>query len=256
MGARNVAIDGDDVYHDIAGDFERHLKQTQSVEQATAATRESMAEWFDDEDDREAAWLALADVQWTYGALSDEVRDAIAADGFGMDRWSDADVSTRRERRHALDAFFAKIAEPNPKPKPIPKVVRRPPHFQPGDCLAMSHEDGRYTAGLVTATCADDIEYGRDLVVLLDWVDESRPTLEDFAERSFLTTPRGELTAVWMSSKSFRKMATTIERVGSIEVTPSDPRDTPKHADWPLMAGSPRAIAAKKAENAKAGSGE
>jgi hypothetical protein len=69
MGAWGYGIRQDDFVLDVVGIFEDLLKAGHSVPDATKTVKARFAADTNDPDDGPLLWLALADVQWTYGEL-------------------------------------------------------------------------------------------------------------------------------------------------------------------------------------------
>lgn len=232
MGTWSTAVSGNDTFGDVVTEFEQHLKQSQSIERTTAHVLATMAEYFDDPDDCESAYFALADAQWTYGAVDDAILARVSQEDFGMQAWSDADAELISKRRKAVESFLKRIRKPNARPKRLPRIAKRTPKFQPGACLSYQHPDGRYTAGLVTAIHDRDPENGRDLVVLLDYLSTEPPQVDDFIQRKWLHTVKGSLMCYWYGPAGYRQISKMLSVVDIIELQEDDPRDTGEHADW------------------------
>ena len=232
MGTWSTSVDGNDTFGDVAAEFDQHLKQSQSVADTTAHLFKTMADYFEDEEDRESAYFALADRQWTYGKLDESVLTEVCSPDFGMDAWMDSDPDQQQARRVAIAAFLERIGQPTPKPKRLPRLVRRRPKFEPGACLAYQNPDGRYIAGLVTATNDSDPEYGRDLLVLLDYLSNIPPAEADFLARKWLYTPKGNLMCYWYGPSGYRKISKNLSVIGTIDIMETDPKDSSAHADW------------------------
>jgi len=73
MGAWGTGVRQDDFVLDVAGEFEDHLKDGNSLGDATAFVRRKFSDALDDEDEGPLFWLALADMQWKYGDLDPSV---------------------------------------------------------------------------------------------------------------------------------------------------------------------------------------
>src|SRR5262249_18820413 len=141
-----------------------------------------------DTDDGPLFWIALADAQWTYGGLEPQVRKHVQEDfdsGRSLDRWTDDQRGLSR-RRAALATFLSKIAEPNPRPKKPPKVIVRAPKFRPGDCLSIRLSNGQHAAALVLAADHSNVEYGKNLIGVLDYLSHDKPTIDVFRKRKWL----------------------------------------------------------------------
>lgn len=232
MGTWSTAVNGSDAFGDVATAFDQHLKTSQSLERTKQYVLTSMADYFDDADDRESAYFALADRLWTYGDLNADVLSVVSEPDFGMHAWSDASADQKKKRESAIAAFLAQLRRPNPNPKRLPRIVRRPSKFEPGVCISYRNPDGRYTAGLVTATNNSDPEHGRDLIVLLDYLSTTPPSIADFLTRRWLRTPKGDLMCYWYGPSGHRKIAKNLSVIGTIPIEKGDPQDSNAHADW------------------------
>ena len=151
---------------------------------------------------------------------------------FGLSNWLDAEADQLMQRQKALAAFLARVTEPNEKRKRLPRIIRRKPKFLPGNCLSFQNPDGRYSAGLVTAINDSDPEYGRDLVVLMDYLSSQPPETRDYLARKWLHTPSGDLMCYWYGHSGFRKVSAKLSVVDTIEVLETDPINSNAHADW------------------------
>ena len=109
----------------------------------------------------------------------------------------------------------------------------RGPKFSPGVCLSLRHPDGRYSAGLVTAVHDSDPAHRRDLIVLLDYLSDVPPSLEDFEARKWLYNRKGSLMCFWYGPSGFETVADRLTAVGAIDLVDADPKDASLHADWP-----------------------
>jgi hypothetical protein len=238
MGAWGYGIRQDDFVLDVVGVFEDGLKSGLSVASATEAVQAKFTAAIDDDVDGPLLWIALADVQWSYGELDPGILERVRVDlasGRSLEPWRD-DPRGLARRAAALQAFLGKIAAPNPRPKKRPKVVVRAPKFQAGDCLAIRVSNGHYAAALVLA--ADDSlpEYGRNLVGLLDYLSPERPPIDLFRRRQWLAVTHGtgdtDVAIAWYLPIGFRATKARLEVVGRIEILESDPTDSRSHRRW------------------------
>src|SRR3954470_17173310 len=107
MGAWGHGIRQDDFVCDVIAIFEDLLKAGKSVGDATKAVKSKFASEIKDTDDGPLFWIALADVQWTYGELEPQVLKHVQDDfdsDRGLDRWSEDQRGLSR-RRAALEKF-------------------------------------------------------------------------------------------------------------------------------------------------------
>lgn len=238
MGAWGYGIKQSDFVLDLVGEFDDLLKQGKSAEQATEALKAAHAEELGDPDEGPEFWLAIADRQWTYGRLDPAVVQQIEADlreGRSLNQWSD-DPKGLSKRRAAIEAFLARLAVPNPKPKKPPRTVIRPPKFAAGDCLSIQMDDGRFTAALVTVADHSQSEYGKNLIVSLNYVAPDPPSLEVFEARDWLVLTHhwwtGSRASAWYLHVGFQKFKQRITVVGQTAIRPSDPATDSSYAPW------------------------
>lgn len=237
MGAWGYGVRQDDFVLDVIGDFEDLLKAGKSTAEATAAVRSKFAAEMMDADDGPLFWLALADVQWTYGELEPQIRDRVQEDldsGRSLAAWTEDERGLSR-RRVALVKFIGKIGQSNPRPKKLPKVVVRAPKFRPGDCLSIRLSSGQYAAALVLVADQSNVEYGRNLVGALDYLASEKPTIEVFRDRKWLVlNHRGGSTrdTAWYDHMGFRAVKDRFEIVGVVEILDSDPKDSNFYRPW------------------------
>lgn len=119
MGAWGYGVRQDDFVYDVIGVFEDLLKAGKSVREATEAVRSKFAAETNDADDGPLFWIALADVQWTYGELDPQILNRVKEDldsGRSLAAWTE-DRRGLSRRRVALEKFISKIGQSNPRPK-------------------------------------------------------------------------------------------------------------------------------------------
>lgn len=237
MGSWGYGIRQDDFVLDVIGVFEDLLKAGNSISEATEAVRSRFATEMLDDDDGPLFWIALADVQWTYGGLDPQIRNRVHDDldsGRSLVAWTE-DQRALSRRRGALEKFITKIGQTNPRPKKPPSVVVRAPKFRPGDCLSIRLSDGRYAAALVLRTDHSSVEYGRDLVGVLHYLSSEKPAIEVFRKRKWLGLSHhaGRMMDIaWYHHMGFRTVKDRIEIVGEVEILGADPRDSNVIRRW------------------------
>ena len=237
MGAWGHGIREDDFVLDVIGAFEDRLKAGSSVADATKAVTSQFGGAVEDSVDGPLFWIALADVQWTYGGLEASVLEHVRDDfdsGRSLLPWEE-DPRGLARRRTALEKFVKKIAVENPRPKKPPKIVVRAPKFQPGDCLSIQLTDGHYAAAIVLVADHTTAELGRNLVAVLDYTSAVRPTIEVFRERK-LASARDKWNdgaqIAWYLPMGFRAVKNRLDVVGRVEILDSDPKDSNFYFRW------------------------
>jgi hypothetical protein len=238
MGAWGHGIRQDDFVCDVIGVFEDLLKAGKSVADATKAVKAKFSAEITDVDDGHLFWIALADVQWTYGDLEPQALMHVKEDfdsGRSLSRWTE-DPRGHSRRRAALEKFISRIGAPNPRPKKPPKIVVRAPKFRPGDCLCIRLADGQYAAALVLAADHSNVEYGKNLIGVLDYLSPEKPTIEAFTKREWLVRNhhswKNKMDLAWYLSVAFRAAKDRLEIVGQVEILDSDPKDSNRCCGW------------------------
>lgn len=242
MGTWGVGIRQDDFVCDIEGAFREHLKDGKSVSDATKSIQEQFADALDDSDDGPLFWIALADMQWTFGDLDplvlQRVSEIIECDT-GMERWGDPTDKLYKQRITALTKFHKKISQPNAKPSRPPRRINRKPKFTAGDCLSVMLENGQYGAAIVLATDSSNPEHPTDLVAELDYLSDLQPTIEVFIKRNWLKLTHhnwnGRINVLWYHSAGFRKMRPRLTVVDNIPILEDDPKQSSSYSGWHLL---------------------
>lgn len=227
MGAWGFGIRQDDFVCDVIGVFEDLLKAGASIADATQAVKSRFAAAQGDSDDGPLFWIALADMQWTYGGVDTSVLQRVKGDfdaGRSLRAWEE-DPRGLARRRMALEKFIRKIASQNQRPKKPPKTVIRAPKFHPGDCLSIRLAGGQYAAALVLAADHSVPEYGKNLVAVLNYFSTDRPTMAVFRERTWLDI-------AWYQPIGFRTVKARIDIAGHIEILESDPKESNVYRRW------------------------
>jgi hypothetical protein len=129
MGARGYGIRQDDLVCDVIGVFEDLLKAGKSVQEATETVSSQFTGAMSDTDDGPLVFIALADMQWTYGELEPRILNRVKGDfesGRGLAAWTE-DPRGLARRKAALETFIKKIGQAMQRPKKLPKIyfVRR-----------------------------------------------------------------------------------------------------------------------------------
>jgi hypothetical protein len=173
MSAWGYGVRQDDFVCDVIGVFEDLLKAGKSVREATEAVRSKFAAETNDADDGPLFWIALADVQWTYGELDPQIVNRVKEDldsGRSLAAWTEDQHGLAR-RRAALEKFISKIGQSNPRPRKLPKTVVRAPKFRAGECLRYVCRTAN-TRSIALAADHSNVEYGTNLSVC--WIISHR----------------------------------------------------------------------------------
>jgi hypothetical protein len=110
------------------------------------------------------------------------------------------------------------------------------PKFRPGDCLSIRLSNSQYAAALVLAANHSNVEYGTNLVGVLDYLSSEKPTIDAFRKRKWLVLRHdGESSTMdiaWYYPMGFRSVKARLEIVGEVEILGSDPMDSTIYRRW------------------------
>ena len=238
VGAWGYGIRQDDFVCDVIGVFEDLMKAGKSFREATKTVKSRFVAEIQDSDDGPLFWIALADMQWTYGELEPQILNHALEDfnsGRSLDRWAE-DKRGLSRRRAVLEKFLSKISAPNPRPKKPPKMATRAPKFQAGDCLSIQLDDGQYAAAIVLAADHSNVEYGKNLIGVLDYLSAEKPPVEVYRSRKWLVRNHhswnNEMDLAWYGPVGFRSAKDRIEVAGKTNLLDSDPTDSNCYCGW------------------------
>jgi hypothetical protein len=184
MGAWGTGIRQSDKVLDVIDAFVEQLRDTRSIDLATAGVRSQFSDAFADPDSAAHVRIGLALSQWTFGALDRTLLDEIAADladGRGIDSYGD-DAPARRK---SVQRFIAALARPNARPRALPKPARarrrpKPAAFAAGDCLALRAAGGSWRAAIVLVSDVDPNGDGFNVVARFGAAHSAAPDRATF----------------------------------------------------------------------------
>ncbi len=239
MGAWGTGILQDDTVLDIIEEFKDYLKQTQDIKKTKSLIIENNQEIIEDEDDGPLLWIALAKCLWDYGSLDEEVYKKVVSDfksEKGLDRWKEESDNDYIKRKKIISEFIEIISIPNPKVKKLPKLVIRKPVFETGDCLSLKVDEKHYGAAIVAKTDNTNIEYGSNLIIVLDYWDINEPKLGDFLilKPLKLTFAKwdGRVHKAWCCKSGFKEYKNRYNKIGNVDVSRFVEEDSKSYSSW------------------------
>jgi hypothetical protein len=242
MATWGYELEQDDFVCDVMTEFEEHLKQNQDLRQTTDLLINNYQSTLDDPDEGPLFWLALASMQWKFGKVDDKVLEQIKSDfdqDAGLERWQEIGESAFNKRKQIIADFIEKISVENPKPKKLPKIIVRKPIYQAGDCLSISLENGLYAAALVLAADHSNIEYGQNLIGVLDYMENHEPDPDVFEKREWLILNHhnweNEADICWYLSQGYRSVKKRFKLIGNIAIHETDPQESKRAANWAYL---------------------
>jgi hypothetical protein len=243
MGSWGYGVRHDDFVCDVIGEIEDALKSGKTIAEATAAVTSRSSGAIEDTDSDPLFWIAVADVQWAYGALDPAVLQRVRNDfatGRSLLAWEE-DRRGLERRRSVLEKFIRKLEVPKARPARARTIVRAP-KFEPGECLSIHRVNGEYGAAIVLAADHSTPEYGKNLVGVLDYGSRTSPTMEVFVTRQWRALSHhgagDRLSVGWYYPTGFRKVKDRIAIVGRVEILDSDPKDSTFYFGWGNIASS------------------
>ena len=138
MGAWGTGLYQDDTTCDIKDDYITYLKVGMTNEEATRKIIEENDWCFEYEDEGALLWFALADTQWKYGRLLDEVKEkAIECidSGVDLEKWREEDEKLCEKRKKVLEALKERLSSEQPPEKKITKLRMLRARWKVGDIL-------------------------------------------------------------------------------------------------------------------------
>ncbi len=246
MGAWGTAISSDDTVLDIVSTYKDTLKKTQSYSKARESVEEQYSSEVLDEEEQHLYWLALAEVQWKYDNLDEDVIlnvKTIISKGKGLELWREEGNKILLKREKVLEVFLKKISGRNTKPTKMPKIIKRKVLFQDGDCLSIERINGGYIAGVVKRVDLEDVEYPSYLIQFLNWNGLSAPTEKLFlsCEELIVNDPlfkgKKKKASAWFGNTGFRKYQSMISVICNKQSFVNHNESSRTYSPWELIDG-------------------
>ena len=146
MGAWGPGLYSDDVTEDVRGIYVDKLHRGKNGEQAS---KEMIAEFewaCSDEDDAPVFWFAMADMQWNYGRLQEEVKKKALYyldDMKNLQRWEHENPKMAEKRKQVLNELRKKLNTLQPSEKKVSQYRLYHCQWKVGDMYAYQLE-GEY----------------------------------------------------------------------------------------------------------------
>ena len=137
MGAWGTGLYQDDDTCDIKEEYLTYLRIGMSNEEALEELMECNEELIEDEEIGPLFWLALADTQWKYGRLTNEVKEKaldVINSGKDLERWEE-DKKIYEKRKKVLEDLKERLNAKQPEEKKIRKMTFTRPNWKVGDIL-------------------------------------------------------------------------------------------------------------------------
>ncbi len=138
MGAWGPGLYQDDVTCDIKDDYVDRLKAGYTNIEATKETIDRNIDFIQDEDEGPLFWFALADTQWKYGRLLEEVKEEAIKhikSGKNLEIWKQENEKQYKKRKMILEELEERLNSPQPPEKKVAKLTSTRSPWEVGDIL-------------------------------------------------------------------------------------------------------------------------
>ena len=198
MGAWGTGLYQDDTTCDIKDDYITYLKVGMTNEEATKKIIEENDWCFEYEDEGALLWFALADTQWKYGRLLDEVKEkAIECidSGVDLEKWREEDEKLCEKRKKILEALKERLNSEQPPEKKVSKIKFYRAYWEVGDILLYQILNKELEGHkwykkyillkvvgnekLYVGSLPRDVYYHEeDIISLYNWIGNKKPDIE------------------------------------------------------------------------------
>ena len=190
MGTWGTKIYEDDTASDVKEEYIDLLKQGIENEEAT----NRLIEGYDTEDEEEGPifWFALANIQWEYGRLLENVKKQALyyiESGIELERWEE-DKKLYEKRKEVLKELEEKLNSPMPKEKRIVKHKIYKCTWNIGDVYAYKIKENEEYMGKYIVMIKVGEEYGKydiwPVVYVYNKMFDNIPKIEDLKNIPYL----------------------------------------------------------------------
>lgn len=137
MGAWGTGLYQDDDTCDIKEEYLNYLRIGKTNEEALQEVISDNKEMIKDDEIGPLFWLALADTQWKYGRLTNDIRDRaleVIDSGKDLERWKE-DKKLFQKRKKVLEKLKEKLNTKQPSEKKISKIKFERVNWKVGDII-------------------------------------------------------------------------------------------------------------------------
>ena len=138
----------DDIYYDVREEYITYLRKGMTNEEATRQIIEENNWCFASEDKGALLWLTLADTQWKYGRLLDEIKEkAIECIDSGVDlkKWKENE-KLYKKRKRVLKDLKERLNSNQPPKKEVEQFKRYVCSWEIGDVYAFKVNEEKFMA--------------------------------------------------------------------------------------------------------------
>ena len=198
MGAWGTGLYQDDTTCDIKDDYITYLQIGMTNEEATRRIIDENDWCFEDEEEGALLWFALADTQWKYGRLLDEVKQkAIECidSGVDLEKWREEDEKLCEKRKKVLEALKERLNSEQPPEKKVSKIKFYRAYWKVGDILLYQILNKELEGHkwykkyillkvvgnqkLYVGSLPRDVYYHEeDIISLYNWIGNKKPDIE------------------------------------------------------------------------------
>lgn len=225
----------------MAKAFLNRLRLGDSVADASKQVRVQYRGLFADRKYSPNAWVVLAMHEWRYGKVQSETLRMARKhlrQGKGLPVLYGIEMEFLLTSKKKLEEVLALLKTKNPHPHPLP--TRVDPWFEPGDCLSVRLKNRHFGAVLVLATDRRRADYGRSLMITLDYMEKTPPDRAVFQKRKWLRLThgfwKGSLDYCWYPKKGYSAHRNRIKKVANIPLRAKDIKKSNAESWWDNLA--------------------
>lgn len=233
MGVWGVNLYQDDVACDVKDEYINWLRVGYSNVDATNTIIENNMDFIEDEEDGPIFWFALADTQWRYGRLFDEIKEVALEyinSEVDLKRWED-DPKDYRKRKKVLEDLATKLKSPQPPEKKVGKITVIKAPWNVGDILLYkikgtrldSQYDefiGKYmllkVIGIVRShqgSLPEEYDHEACSIAIYDWIGNYIPNMDEIENLDIIPVSRKNNTILLFNKREVKKL--DIEVIGN-----------------------------------------
>ncbi len=137
MGTWGTGLYQDDDTCDIKEEYLNYLRIGKTNEEALQEVISDNEEMIKDDETGPLFWLALADTQWKYGRLTNDIRDRaleVIYSGKDLERWKE-DRKLFEKRKKVLEDLKQRLNTEQPTEKKVSKMKFERPNWKVGDVI-------------------------------------------------------------------------------------------------------------------------
>lgn len=226
MGVCGIKLSSSDTFADVYDAFYQKFNSCVDVDTIVNELEVMFSDVLSDDDEKNDFIFALAKAIWETGFVPNKYYEElllIVNSKSELHRWIrlGGSISDSMKRHIEVERLLEKISIENVKPKRPRKKKLIDALFEKGECIALKDRNGYYS-GVIILNSEKQTEYGINMILVIDYFSEKKPSLEDFttANCAMEKDYKGVYRALILNcfAKNIKKLSADVERIGMIAV--------------------------------------